>query len=200
MAAPKWASTGLGWEEQAETKTTKNEDGETEGKEEKGDAEEKGDEGKAGPSAASMVAGGASAGAEAALQARAALYESRAQTATPSCLVRLVRHDVMQMALEEGSAVIYHIGGNTCRYKEAEEGKEVMPLSAAPAIDKLVTSYPSWTAIEDLPEAEADEEEAEEDEEDEQQNGGKAAKASSSFDRLAFAQHLLGCGVLEMRE
>ena len=104
--------------------------------------------------------------------------------------MRLRRHDVLQLCVEEGQAVVYHVGGNSCRYEEAEEGRAVFPIGAAAAVEKLCSVYPAWLAVEDLP---IDDEECEDEDEDEDEEG------EEPFQPLPFVRQLLLAGVLEAR-
>eukprot|EP01052_Picozoa_sp_SAG31_P007354 SAG31_NODE_350_length_17241_cov_156.139715_12_plen_591_part_00 len=72
-------------------------------------------------------------------------------TAIMDLTVRLVRHDVAHIAVEENSLLIYHSAGNTCRYKEVEEGAISVDVCVAPAIEHLFHAYPSWTDVKELP-------------------------------------------------
>eukprot|EP01051_Picozoa_sp_SAG22_P002098 SAG22_NODE_90_length_21067_cov_8.490843_2_plen_563_part_00 len=66
-------------------------------------------------------------------------------------VVRLVRHDIAHIAVEEDMVVLYHSARNTCRYQEADEGALSCELCVAPALEYLINAYPSWTAVADLP-------------------------------------------------
>ena len=67
--------------------------------------------------------------------------DSKAVTnVSPGALVRLVRHDVAQLVAEEDEVCIYHCASNTNRYQEAEEGRVVIPMQAAPAVEHLINS------------------------------------------------------------
>lgn len=105
---------------------------------------------------------------------------------TPQTLVRLVRHDVAQLASGQGGVTVYHCAGNTTRYQQAEEGKQDFPFQVAEAIEYLIKAYPSWTAVEDLPVGESDEN----DDDGEDDEEGAVLEACRS---------LVSCGVLAGR-
>ena len=78
-------------------------------------------------------------------------HDGGSHDATLDSLVRLIRHDVAHLAVEEESIVLYHAAGNTCRYQEAGEGAVLCSLCVAPALEYLIGAYPSWTSVRDLP-------------------------------------------------
>ncbi|XP_023323397.1 ribosomal oxygenase 1 isoform X2 [Eurytemora carolleeae] len=69
----------------------------------------------------------------------------------PDTGVRLVRSTACRMVQEEDGIKVYYSTENTREYHEAEEQWLEVDSDLAPAIDHLITSYPAWTKVEDLP-------------------------------------------------
>ena len=132
-------------------------------------------------------------------EARGARNADAAAAVAASSLVRLRRHDVMHMAVEEGHAAVYHVGGNTCRYKEVEEGRELFSIGAAPVLERLVRVFPSWTAVEDLQRLAAEAEAAEAEEGGGGGEEGDGGGEGEPVDVAAVVRRLVECGVLETR-
>jgi len=69
----------------------------------------------------------------------------------PDTNVRLVRATACRLVQEEDSIRIYYSTENTREFKEVEEQFLEIGEDLAPAVEHLVTNYPSWTKVEELP-------------------------------------------------
>jgi len=69
----------------------------------------------------------------------------------PDTMVRLIRSTAVRMVQEEDVIKVYYSTENTREYHEAEEQYLEIDADLAPAVDFLVTNYPSWSKVEDLP-------------------------------------------------
>jgi len=69
----------------------------------------------------------------------------------PDTNVRLVRATACRLVQEEEAVRLYYSTENTREFKEVEEQWLEVGEELAPAVEHLVTSYPAWTKVEDLP-------------------------------------------------
>ncbi|XP_052128148.1 ribosomal oxygenase 1 [Frankliniella occidentalis] len=72
---------------------------------------------------------------------------------TPDTCIRLTRSNVLRLVSEEepDTLKIYHSMENSLEYHGEELQFIEIPLNFAPAVEHLIHSYPSFTAISDLP-------------------------------------------------
>jgi len=70
----------------------------------------------------------------------------------PDTKVRLVRSTAVRLVQEDEDVIkVYYSTENTREYHEVEEQYLEVDSDLAPGIDCLITSYPQWTKVEDLP-------------------------------------------------
>jgi len=69
----------------------------------------------------------------------------------PDTSVRLTRSTVCRLVQEEDVIKVYYSTENTREYHEAEEQWLELDAEHAPGVDFLITNYPLWTKVEDLP-------------------------------------------------
>ena len=66
-------------------------------------------------------------------------------------MVRLLRADVARMTIEDGKAIFYHIVDNSRRHFETPLQPLEFEVDDAPSIELILTSYPEYVRIGDLP-------------------------------------------------
>ena len=64
---------------------------------------------------------------------------------------RLVRASACRLVQEEDTVRLYYSTENTREFKEVEEQFLEVGVELAPAVEQLITAYPAWTKVEDLP-------------------------------------------------
>jgi len=69
----------------------------------------------------------------------------------PDTLVRLIRNTAVRLVQEGEEIKVYYSTENTREYHEVEEQWLEIDSDLAPGVDHLITSYPAWTKVEDLP-------------------------------------------------
>eukprot|EP00088_Acartia_fossae_P035081 TRINITY_DN3609_c0_g1_i10.p1 TRINITY_DN3609_c0_g1~~TRINITY_DN3609_c0_g1_i10.p1 ORF type:complete len:524 (-),score=84.78 TRINITY_DN3609_c0_g1_i10:327-1862(-) len=70
----------------------------------------------------------------------------------PDTRVRLVRSTAARLVQEDDDVIkVYYSTENTREYHEMDEQWLEVDSDLAPGIDHLITSYPQWTKVEDLP-------------------------------------------------
>jgi len=69
----------------------------------------------------------------------------------PDTNVRLIRATAIRLVQEEESIRVYYSTENTRQFKEVEEQWLEVEEELAPGVEHLVTTYPAWIKVEDLP-------------------------------------------------
>eukprot|EP00088_Acartia_fossae_P053775 TRINITY_DN6138_c0_g1_i1.p1 TRINITY_DN6138_c0_g1~~TRINITY_DN6138_c0_g1_i1.p1 ORF type:complete len:508 (+),score=61.53 TRINITY_DN6138_c0_g1_i1:35-1558(+) len=69
----------------------------------------------------------------------------------PDTSVRLIRSTAVRLVQEGEEIKVYYSTENTREYHEAEEQWLELDSDLAPGVDHLITTYPQWTKVEDLP-------------------------------------------------
>jgi len=69
----------------------------------------------------------------------------------PDTSIRLVRSTALRLVSEDASVHVYYSTENTREYHEAEEQSLEVGSDFAPAVEHLITNYPKWVKVEDLP-------------------------------------------------
>mmetsp|Transcript_20233 Transcript_20233/g.26342 ORF Transcript_20233/g.26342 Transcript_20233/m.26342 type:complete len:194 (-) Transcript_20233:146-727(-) len=65
--------------------------------------------------------------------------------------IRMLRHGLARLCIEEGMAVVYHCMDNARWHHGAALNPLEFPLDDAPAIDALINAYPEPVQVKDLP-------------------------------------------------
>jgi len=69
----------------------------------------------------------------------------------PDTRVRLVRATACRLVQEEATIRLYYSTENTREFRQIEEQWMEVGEDMAPAVEQLITSYPAWSKVEDLP-------------------------------------------------
>jgi len=69
----------------------------------------------------------------------------------PDTNIRLIRSTAVRLVSEDDSVQVYFSTENTREYHEVEEQSLEVGSDMAPAVEHLITSYPAWVKVEDLP-------------------------------------------------
>jgi len=69
----------------------------------------------------------------------------------PDTNVRLIRATCCRLVQEDETVRLYYSTENTREFREVEEQSLEVGEELAPAVEHLVTTYPAWTKVEDLP-------------------------------------------------
>merc|ERR1719339_857273 len=69
----------------------------------------------------------------------------------PDTSIRLIRSTAVRLVAEEDSVLVYFSTENTREYHEVGEQSLEVGSDLAPAVEHLITSYPAWIKVEDLP-------------------------------------------------
>merc|ERR1719339_451899 len=69
----------------------------------------------------------------------------------PDTSIRLIRSTAVRLVSEEDSVLVYFSTENTREYHEVGEQSLEVGSDLAPAVEHLITSYPAWIKVEDLP-------------------------------------------------
>lgn len=69
----------------------------------------------------------------------------------PDTNIRLIRSTAIRLVSEDDSVQVYFSTENTREYHEVEEQSLEVGSDMAPAVEHLITSYPAWVKVEDLP-------------------------------------------------
>jgi len=69
----------------------------------------------------------------------------------PDTNIRLIRSTAVRLVTEEDSVLVYFSTENTREYQEVGEQSLEVGSDLAPAVEHLVTTYPAWVKVEDLP-------------------------------------------------
>jgi len=69
----------------------------------------------------------------------------------PDTNIRLIRSTAVRLVTEEDSVHVYFSTENTREYHEVEEQSLEVGPDMAPAVEHLISSYPAWVKVEDLP-------------------------------------------------
>jgi len=69
----------------------------------------------------------------------------------PDTNIRLIRSTAVRLVTEEETVNVYFSTENTREYQEVGEQSLEVGSDLAPAVEHLITSYPSWVKVEDLP-------------------------------------------------
>merc|ERR1719154_814499 len=69
----------------------------------------------------------------------------------PDTSIRLIRSTAVRLVAEDETVAAYYSTENTREYHEVEEQSLDVGSELAPAIEHLVTTYPAWVKVEDLP-------------------------------------------------
>merc|ERR1712096_267321 len=69
----------------------------------------------------------------------------------PDTNIRLIRSTAVRLVTEEDSVLVYFSTENTREYQEVKEQSLEVGSDLAPAVEHLVTTYPAWVKVEDLP-------------------------------------------------
>jgi len=69
----------------------------------------------------------------------------------PDTSIRLIRSTAVRLVSEEDSVQVFFSTENTREYHEVGEQSLEVGSDLAPAVEHLITSYPAWVKVEDLP-------------------------------------------------
>jgi len=69
----------------------------------------------------------------------------------PDTSIRLIRSTAVRLVTEEDSVLVYFSTENTREYHEVGEQSLEVGSDLAPAVEHLITSYPAWVKVEELP-------------------------------------------------
>jgi len=69
----------------------------------------------------------------------------------PDTSIRLIRSTAVRLVSEEDSVQVFFSTENTREYQEVGEQSLEVGSDLAPAVEHLITSYPAWVKVEDLP-------------------------------------------------
>jgi len=69
----------------------------------------------------------------------------------PDTSIRLIRSTAVRLVSEEESVQVFFSTENTREYQEVGEQSLEVGSDLAPAVEHLITSYPAWVKVEDLP-------------------------------------------------
>ena len=66
-------------------------------------------------------------------------------------MVRLVRSTAVRLVTEEDTVMMYYSTDNTREYHEVDHQCLEIGAEQAPALEHLITRYPGWSKVEELP-------------------------------------------------
>merc|ERR1712029_1003553 len=69
----------------------------------------------------------------------------------PDTNIRLIRSTAVRLVQEDETVMMYYSTDNTREYHEVDAQSLEIGAEMAPALEHLITKYPEWTKVEQLP-------------------------------------------------
>merc|ERR1712098_495855 len=69
----------------------------------------------------------------------------------PDTIIRLIRSTAIRLVQEDETVMMYYSTDNTREYHEVDAQSLEIGAEMAPAVEHLITKYPEWTKVEQLP-------------------------------------------------